>query len=120
MISHESLGFVIARLIHRFLFYNPHVELYQYLYTLMILLLLVLIQVCLIILFIFLENELSLNDLENLHYSLAIEVINRNDGLFLNQTIYAIDRLERVSMRDCKPISIPYHPTIIYTRQMEP
>lgn len=53
------------------------------------------------------RSELSLNDLDDLHYFLGIEVIHNKDGLFLTQSRYALDVLERTSMKDCKPMSTP-------------
>lgn len=36
---------------------------------------------------------------------LGIEVIHYKDGLFLTQSRYALDLLERASITNCKPIS---------------
>lgn len=54
-----------------------------------------------------LRKGFSLNDQGDLHNFLGIEMILNKDDLFLNQSRYAIDLLERVSMRDCKSISTP-------------
>lgn len=45
--------------------------------------------------------------LGNLHYFLGTEVIYTKDGLFLSQSKYGLDLLDRVFMKDCKPIFTP-------------
>ena len=54
-----------------------------------------------------LSNEFAMKDLGDLHYFLGIEVHHTPQGLFLSQSKYALDILERASMVDCKPISTP-------------
>ncbi|RVX23684.1 Retrovirus-related Pol polyprotein from transposon RE1 [Vitis vinifera] len=55
-----------------------------------------------------LSNEFSMKDLGDLHYFLGVEVQANEKGLFLNQTKYALDLLQRASMIDAKPISTPF------------
>lgn len=57
-----------------------------------------------------LGKDLSLNDLDKLQYFFGIEFISRYDGLFLNQTRYAIHLLEQEYMTTCKPISTTLDP----------
>lgn len=57
-----------------------------------------------------LGKELPLNDLGRLHYFLGIEVIYHNNSLFLNQTRYAVNLLDREHILDCKPLSTPLPP----------
>jgi len=51
--------------------------------------------------------QFHMKDLGALHYFLGIEVKRAPDNLFLCQTKYAIDLLNRAHMLDCKPISTP-------------
>ena len=55
-----------------------------------------------------LSNEFSMKDLGDLHYFLEVEVQANEKGLFLSQTKYALDLLQRASMIDAKPISTPF------------
>nr|CAN61640.1 hypothetical protein VITISV_021909 [Vitis vinifera] len=55
-----------------------------------------------------LSNEFSMKDLGDLHYFLGVEVQANEKGLFLSQTKYALDLLQRASMIDAKPISTPF------------
>lgn len=52
-----------------------------------------------------LNLEFSIKDLGELHYFLGIQVTRTPKGLFLNQSKYALDILESISMKDCKSIS---------------
>lgn len=54
-----------------------------------------------------LGKEFSSNDLGQLYYFLGIEVFHNKDGLFLTQSRYALDLLNRASMSDCKHVSTP-------------
>lgn len=49
-----------------------------------------------------------MKDLGVLHYFLGVKVQPTDQGLFLCQTKYAIDLLQRASMIDAKPISMPF------------
>ena len=44
-------------------------------------------------------------DLGSLHYFLGVEVHHNSQGLFLSQTKYALDLLQRADMIEAKPIS---------------
>ncbi|RVW25418.1 Retrovirus-related Pol polyprotein from transposon RE1 [Vitis vinifera] len=55
-----------------------------------------------------LSNKFSMKDLGDLHYFLGVEVQANEKGLFLSQTKYALDLLQRASMIDAKPISTPF------------
>jgi histone deacetylase 1/2 len=52
-----------------------------------------------------LNEAFALNDLEELHYFLSIEVSKVRDGIILTQEKYANDVLERVGMTQCKPVN---------------
>ena len=46
-----------------------------------------------------------MKDLGSLHYFLGVEVQHNSQGLFLSQTKYALDLLQRTDMIEAKPIS---------------
>lgn len=54
-----------------------------------------------------LHKDFALKDLGMLHYFLGIEVIQKKDGIVLNQKRYIGDILSRANMSNCKPISTP-------------
>ena len=54
-----------------------------------------------------LGREFAIKDLEQLYYFLGVEVYSFSDGLFLSQTKYARDLLDRAQMVGCLPISTP-------------
>jgi hypothetical protein len=52
-----------------------------------------------------LRSDFALKDLRDLHYFLVIQVTKREGGgLGLSQEKYAMDLLERVGMKHCKPV----------------
>ena len=55
-----------------------------------------------------LSKEFAMKDLGSLHYFLGIEVQHNFQGLFLSQTKYALDLLQRADMIEAKPISTPF------------
>jgi hypothetical protein len=54
-----------------------------------------------------LGHEFSIKDLGFLHHFLGIEVHRSTQGLFLCQTRYAKEIIDRASMSGCKPLSTP-------------
>ena len=58
-----------------------------------------------------LSSEFALNDLEDLHFFLGIEVKKTGEGLHLSQEKYAIDLLTRVGMQSCKSSPTPLSST---------
>ncbi|GLT44417.1 hypothetical protein SLA2020_183190 [Shorea laevis] len=54
-----------------------------------------------------LARELAIKDLGHLHYFLGIEVHTNKFGLFLCQSKYAHELLQKAQMVGCKPISTP-------------
>ncbi|XP_022040512.1 uncharacterized mitochondrial protein AtMg00810-like [Helianthus annuus] len=54
-----------------------------------------------------LHNEFAIKDLGKLNYFLGLEVTYTKDGLFLNQSKYALDILTRAKMLDAKPAPTP-------------
>ncbi|WKA07360.1 hypothetical protein VitviT2T_025200 [Vitis vinifera] len=55
-----------------------------------------------------LSKEYTMKDLGSLHYFLGVEVQHNSQGLFLSQTKYALDLLQRADMIEAKPISTPF------------
>jgi histone deacetylase 1/2 len=54
-----------------------------------------------------LRSEFALKELVDLHFFLGIEVNQTSDGIFLSQEKYALDLLQRVGMKNCKPLPTP-------------
>ena len=54
-----------------------------------------------------LNKDFALKDLGELHYFLGIEVNKIQNGILLTQEKYVNDVLQRVGMKDCKPVSTP-------------
>lgn len=54
-----------------------------------------------------LHAEFSMKDLGPLHYFLGIAVHRTHHAMFLSQSKYAAELLDRASMANCKPISTP-------------
>jgi hypothetical protein len=54
-----------------------------------------------------LNDEFALKDLGKLHYFLGIQVMARGDELVLSQEKYVAGLLERVGMKNCKPVGTP-------------
>lgn len=52
-----------------------------------------------------LGREFAIKDLGQLHYFLGVEVYSFSDGLFLSQTKYARDLLDRAQVVGCRLIS---------------
>ena len=50
-----------------------------------------------------LSNEFAMKDLGSLHYFLNVEVQHNSQGLFLSQTKYALDLLQRADMMRPNP-----------------
>ncbi|XP_068653915.1 uncharacterized mitochondrial protein AtMg00810-like [Aristolochia californica] len=55
-----------------------------------------------------LPKEFAMKDLGSLHYFLGVEVQYNSQGLFLSQTKYALDLLQRVDMVEAKLITTPF------------
>lgn len=54
-----------------------------------------------------LHKEFAIKDLASLNYFLGLEVTTMNNGLFLSQTKYAHDVLDRAGLIDSKPTHTP-------------
>ncbi|XP_021985727.1 uncharacterized mitochondrial protein AtMg00810-like [Helianthus annuus] len=54
-----------------------------------------------------LHNEFAIKDLGKLNYFLGLEVTYTQNGIFLNQSKYALDILTRAKMLDAKPAPTP-------------
>ncbi|KAL9287174.1 putative RNA-directed DNA polymerase [Arabidopsis thaliana] len=48
-----------------------------------------------------------MTDMEKIHHFLGIKADYNDKGLFLSQSLYAKEILERAEMSDCKPIAVP-------------
>ena len=49
----------------------------------------------------------KMTDLGLLHYYLGVEVFQRPHHIFISQSKYAAEVLQRFGMQDCKPVLIP-------------
>jgi hypothetical protein len=54
-----------------------------------------------------LRQEFALKDLGALHYFLGIEVGKVRGGILLYQKMYALEIINRVGMKNCKPVNTP-------------
>ncbi|XP_022001435.1 uncharacterized mitochondrial protein AtMg00810-like [Helianthus annuus] len=54
-----------------------------------------------------LHSEFSIKDLGLLNYFLGLEVMHDTEGLFLTQTKYANDILDRAGLLNAKPVATP-------------
>ncbi|XP_071699580.1 uncharacterized mitochondrial protein AtMg00810-like [Rutidosis leptorrhynchoides] len=52
-------------------------------------------------------REFAMKDLGNLSYFLGINVSRNSEGLFLNQTKYASEIIERADLVNCNPVKTP-------------
>ncbi|GJU15951.1 uncharacterized mitochondrial protein-like protein [Tanacetum coccineum] len=62
-----------------------------------------------------LNHEFAIKDLGDLNYFLGLEVAYTDDGLFLTQSKYATDILQRANLFDAKPVSNPLAPHVSFT-----
>ncbi|CAA7029694.1 unnamed protein product [Microthlaspi erraticum] len=54
-----------------------------------------------------LKTEFPMTDMGRLHYFLGIKAEFKNGGIFLSQSAYALDIIERAGMKNCKPCATP-------------
>ena len=54
-----------------------------------------------------LHASFKMTDLGLLHYYLGVEVFQRPHHIFISQSKYAADVLQRFGMQDCKPVLTP-------------
>jgi len=54
-----------------------------------------------------LQAGFKMTDLGLLHYYLAVEVFQRPHHIFISQSKYAAEVLQRFRMQDCKPVLTP-------------
>lgn len=66
-----------------------------------------------------LSSTFHMKDLGCIHYFLGIEAKHTPEELFLCQTKYAVDLLERANMKECKPISTPLPLKLSYSSDDE-
>ena len=57
-----------------------------------------------------LGTDFDLKDLGRLHYFLGLQIDYTHSGLFVHQTKYTLDLLNKFSMSGCKPCKTPYSP----------
>ncbi|KAJ0860505.1 putative RNA-directed DNA polymerase [Helianthus annuus] len=67
-----------------------------------------------------LHTEFAIKDLGSLNYFLGLEVIHDTDGLFLTQTKYANDILDRAGLTNAKPIATPLSTSDTFTADGTP
>ncbi|KAD3642035.1 hypothetical protein E3N88_31259 [Mikania micrantha] len=67
-----------------------------------------------------LHKEFAIKDLGRLNYFLGLEVTYPDAGLFLSQTKYAHEILERAALLDCKPVSTPLASNTSFTSLGDP
>jgi hypothetical protein len=53
------------------------------------------------------QNEFEMSLLGELSFFMCLQIRQRNQGIFISQTNYIIEMLNRFRMEDCKPITIP-------------
>ncbi|CAN6583600.1 unnamed protein product [Malus baccata var. baccata] len=59
-----------------------------------------------------LTTEFEMKDLGNLHYFLGLQITQSDDGLFVSQSKYVHELIDKVDLQDCKPCAtpcLPYH-----------
>lgn len=66
-----------------------------------------------------LNKEFAIKDLGELNYFLGLEVTYTTNGLFLNQSKYAREILDRAKMMDAKPVYTPLSSNISFTSDGE-
>ena len=54
-----------------------------------------------------LSSEFDLKDLGKLHYFLGLQIEYTSSGLFVHQSKYTLDLLNKFHMADCKPCNTP-------------
>lgn len=57
-----------------------------------------------------LTQEFDMNDLGILHFFLRLQIQYDTQGLFVHQTKYIKELLQKANMVDCKPCHTPCHP----------
>ncbi|KAK9073175.1 hypothetical protein SSX86_007499 [Deinandra increscens subsp. villosa] len=67
-----------------------------------------------------LHDEFAIKDLGELSYFLGLEVTSHDSGLFLSQSKYATDILDRAKMLDAKPMSTPLASDVTFTTAGQP
>ena len=60
--------------------------------------------------------EFDMTDLGKMRYFLGIEVMQRSDGIFINQKKYTQEVLERFNMDKCNPVHNPMVPGFKLTK----
>ncbi|XP_022020116.1 uncharacterized mitochondrial protein AtMg00810-like [Helianthus annuus] len=66
-----------------------------------------------------LHNEFAIKDLGELNYFPGLEVTYTSNGLFLNQSKYALDILSRAKMLDAKPAPTPLSTNVSFVSASE-
>ena len=67
-----------------------------------------------------LNNKFAIKDLGELNYFLGLEVTYTSGGLFLNQSKYTREILERAKMLDAKSVPTPLAANVSFTNSGEP
>ena len=66
-----------------------------------------------------LKDTFEMIDLGSLHYFLGIQLWQKDDGIYLSLTKYALDLLKMFRMEDCKSVSTPIAPRLKLSKDME-
>jgi hypothetical protein len=53
------------------------------------------------------QNEFEISLLGELSFFLGLQICQRNQGIFISQTKYIKEMLNRFGMEDCKPVTSP-------------
>ncbi|KAK9065217.1 hypothetical protein SSX86_016600 [Deinandra increscens subsp. villosa] len=67
-----------------------------------------------------LHDEFAIKDLGELSYFLGLEVTSHDSGIFLSQSKYAKDILDRAKMLDAKPMATPLASDVVFTTTGQP
>lgn len=65
------------------------------------------------------KEEFAMTDLGKMKYFLGVEVIQDEDGIFINQKKYALETLEKFGMQDCNSVRNPMIPGNKLTKEGE-
>ncbi|KAM1950975.1 hypothetical protein ACFX15_005639 [Malus domestica] len=57
-----------------------------------------------------LTQEFEMKDLGQLHFFLRLQITYTSEGLFVSQTKYIIELVDKMDLQDSKPCSTPYLP----------
>jgi hypothetical protein len=53
------------------------------------------------------QNEFEISLLRELYFFMGLQIRQINQGIFISQTKYIIEMLNRFGVEDCKPVTTP-------------